>query len=111
MALLTDGHGFGELALIHKKATRAARCQCIEDTYCAILTRKDFETVIGAGMERRINEKAKFMQKFMITKGITLQTLLRLTYFLREKRYTRRDYVYKEGDISDGIHFIKAGEF
>ena len=51
------------------------------------------------------------MQKFMICRGITIQTLLRLTYFLKEKKFRRRDYVYKEGDLADGIHFIKSGEF
>lgn len=35
---------------------------------------------------------------------------MNLTYFLTEKILRRRDILYREGDIADGIYFIKEGE-
>lgn len=35
---------------------------------------------------------------------------MKLSYFLQEKTLRRRDILYKEGDLADGIYFIKEGE-
>lgn len=34
-----------------------------------------------------------------------------MSYYLIEKSLRRRDTIFKEGDISEGIYFIKDGEF
>lgn len=46
-----------------------------------------------------------------MSEGITKNTIVRLTQYLKEKIFRRRDIVYNEGDISDKIYFIREGEF
>ena len=35
---------------------------------------------------------------------------MKLSYFLKDKVLRRRDILYREGDIADGLYFIKEGE-
>ena len=34
-----------------------------------------------------------------------------MTYIMKEKSYRRRDILYKENEIANGMFFIKDGEF
>lgn len=43
--------------------------------------------------------------------NITNNGLVKLISGLKEKEFNRKDIVYKEGDISNGIYFIIEGEF
>jgi CRP-like cAMP-binding protein len=43
--------------------------------------------------------------------GLSREVLVGMTFFMKEKRYRRRDTLYKENDIATGIYFIKEGEF
>jgi hypothetical protein len=51
------------------------------------------------------------LKNFRISEGISRVNLTKLSYYLKEKSFRRRDVVYKEGDAADGIYFIKDGEF
>jgi len=37
--------------------------------------------------------------------------LNKLSYYLKEKQFRRRDIVFKEGEVADNVYFIKEGEF
>jgi len=67
--------------------------------------------VIKAGIQRKLNEKAQFFLSFNLTKNVTMQTINRLMYYLMDKKYRRRDVVFREGDKSEGIYFIREGEY
>lgn len=43
--------------------------------------------------------------------GINRNTLVKLTYFLKERNMRRRDILFHENDVADGLFFIKEGEF
>lgn len=108
----SEGSGFGELALMSKKvAKRAATIVCDDDVAVAILHKTAFNKSIKAALERKINLRVEFLKNFRLADGITRNTLVKLTQYLKEKTYRRRDVVYKEGDVSDGVFFIKDGEF
>lgn len=62
-------------------------------------------------MQKRIDDKVEFLQNFRLTMGISRETLVNLTYLLKERSYRRRDLLFKENDIANGIFFIKEGEF
>lgn len=36
---------------------------------------------------------------------------MKLLYYFKERVYRRRDIVYKEGEVAEGVYFIKEGEF
>ena len=52
-----------------------------------------------------------FLKNFGLSEGITKHTMVRLTQYLKEKMFGRRDIVYNEGDIADKMYFIRDGEF
>ena len=62
-------------------------------------------------MEKKINEQVEFIKNFRLADGTTRNTLIKLLYYLKERYYRRRDIVYKEKDLADGVYFIKEGEF
>lgn len=51
------------------------------------------------------------MKNFRLTEGVTRTALVKLLYYFKEKTFRRRDVVYKENEVSDGVYFIKEGEF
>ena len=61
-------------------------------------------------MQKKMEAKIDFLSKFRLTKGIPKENLRKLTYYLKEKVLRRRDVLYKQGDIADGLYFIKEGE-
>lgn len=57
-----------------------------------------------------MDAKVDFLSRFRLTKGIARENLKKLTYYFKERVLRRRDILFKEGDIVDGIYFIKEGE-
>ena len=51
------------------------------------------------------------MKNFRLSEGISRPNLAKLSYYLKDRFYRRRDFIFKEGEIADGIYFIKEGEF
>ena len=107
------GNGFGELALMPKKgvAKRAATIVCDGDVEVAWLDKDAFNKSIKSALERKINDRIEFLSGYRLTGGITRNHLQKLTQYLFEKSFRRRDVVYKEKDICDGVYFIRNGEF
>lgn len=62
-------------------------------------------------MQKQLDAKVEFFKGFRISEGISRTNLNKLSQFLKEKQFRRRDVVYKEGDLADIIYFIKEGEF
>ena len=58
----------------------------------------------------RQDRKIEFLEQFKIFKGVSEQRILKLSYFLKEKVMRRRDVLFKEGDMVDGLYFVKDGE-
>ena len=79
--------------------------------HVAILGKDDFTRVLGQAMHRKLDAKAEFFKNFRLADGISRTNLHKLSYYLKERFYRRRDIVYKEGDIADYVLFVKEGEF
>lgn len=45
---------------------RAASIQCLEDTDCAMLEKRDYEKVVGKAFKRKVQEKMDFLRNFRI---------------------------------------------
>ena len=58
-----------------------------------------------------MDAKVEFFKNFRLSEGISRTNLNKLSYFLKEKVFRRRDIVYNEGDVADTIYFTKDGEF
>lgn len=94
-----------------KIAKRSATIVCDEDCVVVTLSKNGFNKSIKCALERKINMRVEFLKNFRLAEGITKTNLVKLTQYLKEKLYRRRDVIYKEGDYCDGIYFIKDGEF
>mmetsp|Transcript_24789 Transcript_24789/g.43669 ORF Transcript_24789/g.43669 Transcript_24789/m.43669 type:complete len:471 (+) Transcript_24789:89-1501(+) len=108
--VLTEGQSFGELALLRGEA-RMATIVAKEETHFAVLGKNDFKRIIGEIAERRINESVSFLQKLPLFCGWTRTSLLKLSYFFKLRTFSRKQVVYREGDETDYVYFIKEGEF
>lgn len=62
-------------------------------------------------MQKKLDSKVDFLLNFRLSEGISRPNLNKLSYFLKEKQFRRRDVVFREGDEADLIYFIKDGEF
>lgn len=109
IGVLSSGSSFGELALISERP-RSATIQVRERSAFLVLYKSDFTKILGGIAEKRLNVIIKFMQQLIYFKSWSRVSLVRLAYFLQIKRFKRGQYIYHEGNIIDGIYFIKEGE-
>jgi CRP-like cAMP-binding protein len=93
---LNDGQAFGELALMNKKPDkRNATIKTEEEVHLAYLDKDDFQKVILTLMERKLDQKVDFLKNFRISEGVNRVNLTKLSYFLQDKQFRRRDLLYK----------------
>ena len=62
-------------------------------------------------MQKKLDTKVEFFKNFRLSEGISRTNLNKLSYYLKEKQFRRRDIIYREGDLADIIYFVKEGEF
>ena len=106
----TKGDSFGELALI-KNQPRAATILCREDTHFAVLERDDFTRIIGKMKEVLLNRKVDFLMSFPVFTKWTKGSMQKVSYYFQERTYRRRQFVFRIGDESNELYFIRSGEF
>ena len=76
-----------------------------------VLTKADYNNVIGK-IERRVyNEKINFLRNIPVFQLLTRTSLGKLTYYFEYKHHIRDAIVYKEGDPADYVFIVKNGEF
>jgi CRP-like cAMP-binding protein len=106
------GHGFGELALLHKSNRRAATAYAANGpVHIATLSKQDFQRVFQSQVEQSLQRLVDFLITFRICQDINRQTLSKMSYYLKEHQYRRGAELYREGELSTGIFFIKEGDF
>lgn len=107
---LNAGDSFGELALISERP-RAASVRAKEHT-CLLVLRKDhFKNILGALSEKRLMSKVRFLQSLPYFFNWSKSVLVKLAYFFTQFSVKYKQCLYNEGDPTNGIYFIKDGEF
>jgi CRP-like cAMP-binding protein len=110
VAKLIDGSAFGELALLEQKP-RMATIRCLKNSHFMVLTKEDYNKVIGKIEKRTYNEKINFLRNIPVLHLLTRTSLGKMTYYFENKSCIRDSYLYKEGDIADYVYIVKSGEF
>jgi CRP-like cAMP-binding protein len=108
--VLREGQSFGELALI-RDDTRIASIVCIEETHFAVLAKHDFKRINGEVTERRLSEVVSFLRSLPMFAPMTKESLTKLSFYFRQRQFTRKQVVYREGEQADVVYFVKEGEF
>jgi cAMP-dependent protein kinase regulator len=90
---------------------RAATVICKEDCILATLDKKSYDTLVGLSMKEKINIKSNYLKNISFLKTAKPYNMLRLTYYMEEKKFQKGQYVYREGDNAEGVYFVRYGEF
>lgn len=105
---LKEGQTFGELGLLTGKL-RSATIICKEDCHFGIMLEEDFKNIVSVIELKKINVKFDFFKKYLI-RNVSSDILRKFTYSFKKIKYSRMEYVYKEGDVCKEIYLIKKGE-
>lgn len=106
---LTDGDCFGELALESDKP-RQASIKCKVDCHFMYLHKKDYQDCIGNFIQERRNLMVSFLSGLPLFQDFTKGTLTKISYILKEKTLKKGQILYREGEESNEIFFVKKGE-
>ncbi|OMJ79757.1 hypothetical protein SteCoe_20143 [Stentor coeruleus] len=106
---LEEGVGFGEFALLQHQP-RIASIQCVVKTELAVLTKENYLNIIGKAESKRMEDQIRFLKCFSIFKNWTKGNIMKISYFFKEKTYTRKTVIFHEGDKASEIILIKSGE-
>ena len=110
IAKLKDGSSFGELALIDNKP-RMATIRCLRNTNFMVLSKNDYNSVLGVIERRDYQEKINFLKNIPILKVLTRTTLGKLTKQFEPRSCIKGAFLYQEGDPADAVYIVKKGEF
>lgn len=108
--IMRKGEYFGELALI-RGTNRAATVIAKEASLLAVLRKNDFKKTFEELMSKKINEKVEFLKKIPLFGGLSGLELQKLSYFFNEAKFTKNQYLYKEGLPVSHVFFVKSGDF
>ena len=109
-AVLRPSDCFGEAALRNSQP-RAYTVLAREDTHFASLDRSDYHQAFGFSQENGLQEKIAFLRKIPIFAQWTQSAAKRLSYFFQEKRYQRKQVLFKAGASVTTVYIVKSGEF
>lgn len=110
VAVLDAGCVFGELSLISGQP-RVASVQCKEPTYCAVLSRQDYQELLGVYEQQKLAEKIAVLASLPLFKGWTQSYLKKQHFYFKEVLYHRNQAVFSQGKPAVFLYIIKEGEF
>lgn len=109
VGLMGKGDGFGELALLHNKP-RAATIRCLTDCHFAVLDKNDYVKTLAKAHETKLTQKIDFLLSLPMFKSWTRGSMQKLSYYFKEKIFTRRQIMVKSGDSAGEVLIIREGE-
>lgn len=108
--VLGAGKSFGDYALLGSKP-RMATIKCLEETHFAVLSKDDFNIVLGQIERKKFNEKIQFLRSLPFFCALTKTSIGKLTYQFKEISLIKHQYLYREGDPANFVYIVKSGKF
>ncbi|CAG9316510.1 unnamed protein product [Blepharisma stoltei] len=109
VATLEAGSAFGELALL-KNQPRAASIICTEDCHFATLSKEPYLRILGKLTAQKLDELVSFLSKLPVFSSWTAKSLVNLSYYFTQVKFTRNQVIYSEGDPPACAYIIREGE-
>lgn len=81
-----------------------------EDIHIAYLTQKSYKKILGLHNGQKLKEKLNFFHNFKIFSDFTIARMSSLLFLFESFEAKRNQIIFKEGDISNYLYFIKSGE-
>ena len=88
VAVLRNGKGFGELALIKNKP-RAATIKCLEECHVAVMSKADYEKVLKKIEQKNLAKMVEFLHSLPFFRVWTRTSLSKLQYIFEQKQFLR----------------------
>lgn len=109
VAVLGKGDCFGELALLSNKP-RAAGIRCLSDCHFAVLDKADYARILAKVHEQKMTEKVEFLQTLPMFRKWTRGSMQKLSFYFKERLFTRKQPLAKAGNPANEVLFIWKGE-
>ncbi len=109
VATLYNGDSFGELALLREGSVRSATVRAETDVEFLVISRGDYNRILGAVTEEQLAEKIKFLHALPAFAGVPASMLRSAAYVLSTREYTRNAVVFKQGEETEEIFFVERG--
>jgi CRP-like cAMP-binding protein len=109
----TTGNSFGELAIMDEALKpRKATIRCVESSHFATLTRKSFQSFLGHFKKEFEAQIEAFTMNPLFSRAKWSNRLVDqwVKSFTPMKNLQRNTIIYKEGDASEQLYFIKSGQ-
>ena len=104
-----DGFAFGEMALI-RRTTRNATIVTNAKSLFLTIGKKDYNIAIRELHDKILSKDIeKFVKDFPIFEKFSRESILEILNNLSRKTIYKGDYLYKKGEESDNIYFLKYG--
>jgi hypothetical protein len=88
-----------------------ANIRCLQDTHFIVLSKKDYNNIIGTIEKKMYLDKVNFLRNIPIFAKLTKTSLGKLTYYFNIKKCIRDHFLYKEGDPAEFVYIIRKGDF
>jgi hypothetical protein len=106
---LEVGDGFGESVLL-TNSRRDCLALCKEDTNLLYISKTAYDKIMGEFNSKMIAKKIAFLKNYTIFKGLNENRIYNIFEKMKKLDMKLNDTIFKEGDKSDKIYFIKKGE-
>lgn len=103
------GDGFGESVLL-TNSRRDCLALCKEDTNLLYISKTSYDKLMGEFNSKMIAKKIAFLKNFTIFKGLNENRIYSIFEKMKKLDMKLNDTIFKEGNKSDKIYFIKKGE-
>lgn len=88
-----------------------ASIRCLTETHFAVLSKKDFNKVLGVIEKKKYNEKVQFLRSLPYFSQLTKTSLGKLTYQFTDVPTIRNQVLYREGDSAEYVYIVKSGQY
>ena len=109
VASLYNGDSFGELALLREGSVRSATVRAETDVEFLVISREDYNTILGAVTEEQLAEKIDFLLALPAFAGVPLSMIRSVAYVLTTREFDRNAVVFRQGEETEDIFFIERG--
>lgn len=107
---VAEGGSFGEAALTTKKnCQRNATIFAVKDCHFAVLDRETFSKVISKVVHLEVVERIAFVKSLSFFEPFDETTLQTLVYGMTVARYSFRQPIIKQGQLTDNIFLVDEG--
>ena len=92
VALLSQGHFFGELALIND-APRACTCKAMVRSGFGVLSKDDYQALLMAGDQKALEAKKEILKSSSIFNSCSPKELTYISYFFKVSYFAFKKFI------------------